>query len=140
MWFGTAMFWRTNGWHSQRWAPAETRNAPHPRSGLVDLCAPAYCRKTVLTQRTDQTVEGHGGDMADHCAPLQAEATMGDHQGIASHLGSHLAIAQDEMWQHGEHGFAPHTLETPDADPTQADTDIMGVTWQTPAAATGRPV
>ena len=41
------------------------------------------------------------------------------------------------MRQHGEHGFAPRTLETPDGETTQPDTDIMGVPWQAPASATG---
>ena len=62
---------------------------------------------------------------------------MGGQQGIASHLRSHLAIAQDEVRQDREHGFARRALDTPDGDPTQADTDVMGVACQAPAAATG---
>lgn len=65
---------------------------------------------------------------------------MGRHQGIASYLRSHVTIAQDEMRQHGEHGLAPRTLETPDADPTQPDTGIVRVARQAPATATGRLV
>jgi hypothetical protein len=34
-------------------------------------------------------------------------------------------------------GFARRALDTPDSDPAQADTDIMGVAGQAPAAATG---
>jgi hypothetical protein len=44
------------------------------------------------------------------------------------------------MRQDSEHGFAPRTLEPPDGDPTQADTNIMGVARQAPTAATGRLV
>ena len=76
--------------------------------------------------------------MTDDRAQLQTEATVGGQQGIAGHLGSHLAIAQDEVRQDGEHGFARRTLDAPDGDPTQADTDIMRVARQAPAAATGR--
>jgi len=72
--------------------------------------------QTVLTEGTDQTVEGHGRDVTDHRAQLQTEATMGRQQGIAGHLGSHLAIAQDEMGQDGEDGFTPRTLDAPDGE------------------------
>src|SRR5262249_9192544 len=48
--------------------------------------------------------------------------------------------AQDEVWEHGEHRFAPRTLDAPDGETTQPDTDIMGVTGQAPTAATGRLV
>jgi hypothetical protein len=44
------------------------------------------------------------------------------------------------MRQDREHGFARGTLETPDADPAETDTDIMGVAGQTPTPATGRLV
>ena len=65
---------------------------------------------------------------------------MRGQQGIAGHLRAHLAIAQDEVRQDGEHRFARRALDTPDGDPTQPDTDIMGVARQAPAAATGRLV
>jgi hypothetical protein len=38
--------------------------------------------------------------------------------------------------QDGEHDFALRTLKTPNDDPTQADTDIMGVARQAPATPT----
>jgi hypothetical protein len=63
---------------------------------------------------------------------------MGGHQRIASALGSHLAIAQDEMWQDGEHGFACRALDAPDGDSPYTDAHIMRVAGQTPAAPTGR--
>jgi hypothetical protein len=44
------------------------------------------------------------------------------------------------MREDGEHGFASRTLETPDGDPTEADTGIMGMACQAPAAPTGRLV
>ena len=62
---------------------------------------------------------------------------MGGQQGIAGHLRAHLAIAQDEVRQDREHRFARGALDTPDGEPTQADTGIMGVARQAPAAATG---
>src|SRR4030095_10980209 len=59
-------------------------------------------------------------------------------EGIAGHLRAHLAIAQDEVRQHGEHRFTPRTLDAPDGETTQADARIMGVARQAPAAPTGR--
>ena len=61
---------------------------------------------------------------------------MRGQQGIAGHLGAHLAIAQDEVGQDGEHGSARGALEPPDGEPTQPDTGIMGVACKTPTAAT----
>jgi hypothetical protein len=61
-------------------------------------------------------------------------------QGVAGYVGAHRAITQDEMWQDGEDRFARRALDTPDSDPAQTDTDIMGVAGQAPAAATGRLV
>ena len=51
--------------------------------------------------------------------------------------GSHRAIAQDEVRQDGEHGFARGTLNPPDGETAQADSDIMGVARQAPAPLTG---
>src|SRR6266852_3318090 len=61
-------------------------------------------------------------------------------QGIASALRSHLAITQDEMREDREHRFAPCTLDAPDGETTQPDTDVMRVACQTPAPAAGRLV
>src|SRR5437867_1316650 len=44
------------------------------------------------------------------------------------------------MREDGAHGFAPRTLETPDGDPTEAASDVMGGACQAPAAPTGRLV
>jgi hypothetical protein len=65
---------------------------------------------------------------------------MGRQEGIASDLGSHLAIAQDEVGQDGEHRTTRGALETPDGDAPETDTHIMRVTRQAPAAVTGRLV
>jgi hypothetical protein len=78
--------------------------------------------------------------MADHRTPLQAQSAMGRQQGIASDLGSHLAIAPDEVGEDYEHRATRGALETPDGNPTQADTDVMRVARQAPATATGRLV
>lgn len=62
---------------------------------------------------------------------------MRGQQGITSHVGAHRTIAQDEMRQDREDGFTPRTLDAPDGDSAQTDTDVMGVAGQAPAAATG---
>jgi hypothetical protein len=69
---------------------------------------------------------------------FQTQSAVSGQQDIASHLRSHLAIAQDKVRQDGEHGFARRTLETPDGETTQPDTDITGAARQAPAPATGR--
>jgi hypothetical protein len=47
---------------------------------------------TLLAEGADQALEGHRRDRADHRAQLQTQAAMGGQQGIASDLGSHLAV------------------------------------------------
>jgi hypothetical protein len=89
--------------------------------------------ETVVAERTDQTIDRHRREVADHRTPFQTETAMGGQQGIAGHCGSHLAIAQDEVRENREHGFACGTLETPDGETAQADTGIMGVACQVPA-------
>ena len=44
------------------------------------------------------------------------------------------------MRQDREHRTTRGALETPDGEPTQPDTSLMGVECETPAAATGRLV
>jgi hypothetical protein len=44
------------------------------------------------------------------------------------------------MRQHSEYGFTGGALYPPDGHPAQADTGVMGVAGQVPAAATGRLV
>jgi hypothetical protein len=78
--------------------------------------------------------------MIDDGAEFQTEATMGRQQGIAGHCWPHLAIAQDEVGEDREQGFAPCTLDTPDGDPTKADAHIMEVARQASASAAGRLV
>jgi hypothetical protein len=75
--------------------------------------------------------------MPDHRAQLQTETTVCGQQDIAGHLGSHLAIAQDEVRQDGEYGFAGRALDAPDGNSIQADPGVMGVACQAPAATTG---
>src|SRR5713101_6976504 len=96
-----------------------------------------HAHQALLTQRTNQTIEGHRGDMVEDRAQLQTEAAMGGQQRITSHLGSHLTIAQDEVGEDREYGAARGALETPDGNPTQTDTSVMGVTCEASAAATG---
>src|SRR5215831_19007105 len=75
--------------------------------------------------------------MIDHRAPFQTETPMGGQQGITGHLRSHRAIAQDEVREDCEDGFAPCTLDAPDGEPTQPDPDVMRVARQAPAAVAG---
>jgi hypothetical protein len=65
---------------------------------------------------------------------------MGGQEGIARDLRSHLAIAQDEMRQHGEHRMTRRALETPDDHPTQAHAEIRRVARQASATSTHRLV
>jgi hypothetical protein len=65
---------------------------------------------------------------------------MGRQQGITGHLRAHLAVAQDEVRQDGEHRFARGALYPPDDDPAQPDARIMRVARPAPPAATGRLV
>jgi len=58
-------------------------------------------------------------------------------EGIARDLGSYLAIAQDEVRQHGEYRFTRRALDPPDGDPTHTETDIMRVAGETPTPMTG---
>jgi hypothetical protein len=62
---------------------------------------------------------------------------MGGPQGIASHLWAHLPVAQDEVRQDREHGFARGALDTPDGKTTQPDPNIMRVARQAPSTPTG---
>src|SRR4029453_19552940 len=75
--------------------------------------------------------------MIEHRTEFQTEAPMGGQEGIARDLGSYLAIAQDEVRQHGEDGFTRRALEPPDRAPTHTETDIMRVAGETPAPVTG---
>ena len=59
--------------------------------------------QAVLAKGADHTIEGHGGDVTDHGAQLQTEATVRGDQGIAGHVRPHLSVAQDEVGQDGEY-------------------------------------
>ncbi|HEY7712421.1 MAG TPA: hypothetical protein VIG57_20585 [Candidatus Entotheonella sp.] len=61
-------------------------------------CTPSqHGDQTLLTQGTHQAIKGHGGEVTDRRTPLQAETAMGGQQRLTSHVGSHLAVPQDEM-------------------------------------------
>src|SRR5215813_9225461 len=92
----------------------------------------------MLSKGADHTIEGHGGDVAEHGAQLQTEATVRGDQGIAGHVRPHLAVAQDEVRQDGEDRLAGGALDTPDGETTQTDPSVMGVAGQTPATGAGR--
>ena len=61
---------------------------------------------------------------------------MGGQESITRDLRAHLAIAQDEMRQHGEHRMTCRALEPPDGHPTQAHAEIMRVARQASATVT----
>ena len=63
---------------------------------------------------------------------------MGSDQGLPSHVGTHLAIAQDEVRQHGENRLATRALNAPDGEPTEPKPGIMGMAGEAATAATGR--
>ena len=67
------------------------------------------------------------GSVAKRRTPLQTEATVGGHQVLPCHIGTHAAIKQDKMWQDGKDGLARRTLNTPDGKVAQVDPDVMGV-------------
>ena len=94
----------------------------------------------LVAERTDEAIQGHGRDVIEHGAQLQTEASVRCQQGITSHLGAHLAIAQDEVREDREHRATRGTLETPDGDATQPNTDVMGVAGLAPTTVTGRLV
>ena len=62
---------------------------------------------------------------------------MRSQEGIARDLGSYLAIAQDEVRQHGKYRFTRRALYPPDGDPTHTETDRMRVACETSAPVTG---
>src|SRR5262249_19166449 len=59
---------------------------------------------------------------------------MGGHQGVAGHLWSHLAIAQDEVGEDGKHRATPGALDPPDGDPTEPDTEVVRIASHTPTS------
>jgi len=62
---------------------------------------------------------------------------VGGQQRITSHFRSHLTIAQGEVREDREHRATRGALDTPNREPTQADTGVMGVPRQAPTATTG---
>jgi hypothetical protein len=95
-----------------------------------------HSHETLVSQRTDEAIERHGGDMPNDGAEFQTEPPMRRQEGIASHLRAHRAIAQDEVGQNREHCVTRGALEPPDGETTQTNADIMGVAGQAPTAAT----
>ena len=83
-----------------------------------------HADQAVLAQGADQTVDGHRRDVTDRCAQLQAETAMGAQQGIAGGVRVQLSVAQNEMRQHGENGFTPCALDTPNGEAAKPDTGV----------------
>src|SRR5690349_22264361 len=76
--------------------------------------------------------------MVEDRAQCQTEAAMRRQQGIAGHVRSHLTLAPDAVGQDREHRTACGALDSPDREPTEPDTDVMGVACQdTTLAAAG---
>src|SRR5215831_2219898 len=76
--------------------------------------------------------------MPDERTQLQTEPPMGGQQGVAGHLWSHLAIAQDEVGEDGKHRATPGARDPPDGDPTEPDTEVVRMARQTPTSLTRR--
>jgi hypothetical protein len=94
----------------------------------------------LVTQGAYQAIERHRREMVENCAPLQTEAPVGGQQRITGHCGPHLAVTQDEMRQDREHRLARRTLDAPDRESAQPDTDVVRVACQAAAAGTSRLV
>jgi len=63
---------------------------------LIEAPTPGqHWHQTLVAKRTDETIEGHRGNMIKHRAEFQTEASMDGQECIARDLGSYLAIAQD---------------------------------------------
>ena len=58
----------------------------------------------------------------------------------ARNIGTHAAIAQNEVGQDRKDRLARGTLYAPDGEPAQANPSIMGVAGQTPTTGAGRLV
>ena len=110
------------------------------RAGQGQATPGEHRHQTRVAERTDQAIDGHGGAMAEHGTPCHPQATVRGQQGIAGDPRSHLAIAQDDMWEDGAHRCACRALETPDRDATQTDTPIMRMTRPALSPITGRLV
>jgi hypothetical protein len=93
--------------------------------------------ETMLAKGADQPIEGHWGDTADGCRPLQAESTVGGDKGLPRQFGTHTAIAQDEVGQHCKDSLARGTLHAPDGEAAEANPRIMGVAGETAAVTQG---
>ena len=65
-----------------------------------------HAHQAVLSQGTDQAIEGYGRDMAHGGTPFQTEAAMGGNQGLPGQIGAHASIAEDEVWQDREYCLA----------------------------------
>jgi hypothetical protein len=76
--------------------------------------------------------------MADRRAQLQAESTVSGQEGITSRIGSHLAVSQDEMGQHGKNGLASRALNAPNRETAKPNAGIMGVAGHRATAITSR--
>ena len=92
-----------------------------------------HAHQALLTQRTNQTIERHRGDMADDCAQLPTEAPMGGPEPITGHVRTPVAIAQDDVGEHRDYRFPRGALEAPNGEPTQPDTRLMRMACQTPS-------
>jgi hypothetical protein len=94
----------------------------------------------LVTHGTHQAIERHRRDRVEHRAQLPTEAAVGGQQRITGYGRAPLAIAQDDMREHGEHRCARRARYPPDGHPAQTNAPIVGVAGQAPTAATRRLV
>jgi hypothetical protein len=94
--------------------------------------------EAVLSQGTNQAIEGHGRDMADGRTPLQTEATVGGHQGLPRHIGTHATITQHKMRQDREDRLAARALHAPDGEAAKPEPSVVGMAAEAAIIVTGR--
>src|SRR5262245_60971832 len=76
--------------------------------------------------------------MADGRTPLQTEATVGGHQGLPRHIGTHAAITQHKMRQDREDRFAARALHAPDGETAETEPSVVGMAGEAATIVTGR--
>jgi MoaA/NifB/PqqE/SkfB family radical SAM enzyme len=69
--------------------------------------------------------------------PMELSAGLGY---TTRNIGTHAAIAQDEVRQDRKDRLARGALDAPDGEPVQSNPSIMGVSGQTPTTGAGRLV
>ena len=94
--------------------------------------------QTLLSERTDEAIACHRGDLAEHGAPLPTAAARGGQQRVAGDLRRQLARAPDDVGEDRQHRATPRALETPDREAAETDPHRVRMTRQASSPSTGR--